>query len=76
MGRQQNEGENKSKPFIRDDKHGRVGRLDEQTMGYYRRISDTLEGGFGSDEERGERLIPKSLYYRPCIHVLIVYKLP
>ena len=55
MGKRKSDGENNSKSFDRDEKHGRVGRLDEQTMGYYRRISDTLQGGFDSDEERGER---------------------
>ena len=55
MGKRKSDGENNSKSIDRDEKHGRVGRLDEQTMGYYRRISDTLEGGFDGDEERGER---------------------
>ena len=64
MGKRKSDGDNNSKSFDRDDKHGRVGRLDEQTMGYYRRISDTLEGGFDTDEERGEWRVRYISYYR------------
>lgn len=35
-------------------KSERIGRLSEQTHGYYRRVSETLQAGFDSDEEKGE----------------------
>ncbi|XP_033102657.1 nucleolar protein 9-like [Anneissia japonica] len=31
---------------------GRVGRLDESTIGYYRRVSDTLKQGFEEEDEK------------------------
>ena len=38
----------------RDEKpDGRVGRLDEHTMGYYRRVADTIKDGFQDESERG-----------------------
>ena len=35
-------------------KSGRIGRLDDQTMGYYRRVSDTLKEEFESPEDKGD----------------------
>ncbi|XP_072177553.1 nucleolar protein 9-like [Diadema setosum] len=32
---------------------GRVGRLDEHTMGYYRRVSEKIREGFEDDDEKG-----------------------
>ncbi|XP_022082389.1 nucleolar protein 9-like isoform X2 [Acanthaster planci] len=38
----------------KDGKHdGRVGRLDEHTMGYYRRVADTIKDGFPDEIEQG-----------------------
>lgn len=36
-----------------DDGTGRIGRLDEPTMGYYRRVSDKIQEGFENTEEKG-----------------------
>ena len=36
-----------------DEKHGRIGRLDENTLGYYRRVSDSLNNDFESAEDKG-----------------------
>ena len=33
----------------------RIGRLDEQTLGYYRRVSESLQEGFENDEDKGRR---------------------
>ena len=35
-------------------KSGRIGRLDDQTLGYYRRVSDAMKEEFGTEEERGQ----------------------
>ena len=32
----------------------RIGRLDEHTLSYYRRISHSLQEGFEDDEEKGK----------------------
>ena len=39
--------------FFNGKEKGRIGRLDEHTLGYYRRVSDSLEEGFESDEDKG-----------------------
>ena len=36
-----------------DDKGKRIGRLDQQTLGYYRRVSETLVDDFPTVEEKG-----------------------
>ncbi|XP_038070133.1 nucleolar protein 9-like isoform X1 [Patiria miniata] len=39
---------------VKDDTHdGRVGRLDEHTMGYYRRVADTIKDAFQDEAEQG-----------------------
>ena len=56
--------------FNPDSKSGRIGRLDEHTLGYYRRVSDTLKDGFESQEEKGKlQLLLLSLSRRT--HVLV-----
>ncbi|XP_780969.4 nucleolar protein 9 [Strongylocentrotus purpuratus] len=35
-----------------DDGTGRIGRLDEPTMGYYRRVSDKIQEGFENADEK------------------------
>ena len=44
--------ERKGNRFNRKD-WGPIGRLDEHTLAYYRRVSDSLEEGFESDEDKG-----------------------
>nr|XP_054761961.1 nucleolar protein 9-like [Lytechinus pictus] len=46
MGRKSNKIEEE------DESSGRIGRLDEQTMGYYRRVSDKIQEGFENTEEK------------------------
>ena len=41
----------------KEEDSGRVGRLEEHTMGYYRRVSDKIQEGFENEEEKGEILI-------------------
>ena len=35
------------------DKSGRKGRIDEHTLGYYRRVSETIKDGFKDPSEKG-----------------------
>ena len=35
---------------------GRIGRLDDDTMGYYRRVSETINEGFQDKTEQGKQL--------------------
>ena len=44
--------ERKGNRFNRKD-WGPIGRLDGHTVAYYRRVSDSLEEGFESDEDKG-----------------------
>ena len=44
-----------------EEKDGRIGRLDENTLSYYRRVQETLKEEFEGDEERGKA---KNLFYR------------
>lgn len=32
----------------------RIGRLDEQTLGYYRRVSDSMQEEFENEEDKGK----------------------
>ncbi len=50
MGKREKE---KSKGLQREDK--RVGRLDEQTLGYYRRVSETISQDFENAEDKGRK---------------------
>ena len=36
-----------------DSRREKLGRLDEHTLGYYRRVASTLAEGFSDEEERG-----------------------
>ncbi len=45
-------GKRDSKFDGRDDK--RIGRLDEHTLGYYRRVANSLEEGFEEDDDKGK----------------------
>lgn len=53
-----------NKPKMEEDtekKSGRLGRLDEETLGYYRRVSDTMKDGFEEQEDKGKcKVIPLS----------------
>ena len=47
----------RSKTFDKDSKDfdsGRIGRLDEDTMGYYRRVSEAITEGFPDKSEQGK----------------------
>ena len=38
----------------RSDGAGRIGRLEEHTLGYYRKVNEAIQGEFESDEDRGK----------------------
>lgn len=38
-----------------DKKGNRIGRLDNNTTGYYRRVADTLSEGFADSEQKGKQ---------------------
>ena len=42
---------------------GRIGRLDVHTLGYYRRVSDTLQEGFENADDKGKPISPLSLVF-------------
>ena len=46
-------GRKSDKTKKQDENSGRIGRLDEHTMGYYRRVSEKIQEGFENAEEKG-----------------------
>ena len=41
---------------LENNDDGRLGRLDENTLGYYRRVSETLSNTFDDEEDKGFNL--------------------